>query len=480
MPSMPHMAGYRFRAGDEAIGPGLRARPAYADIAGYFRELKPEAIENAHTSRDEWSEKAGLSFTVDGELRGFGVDLVPRIITNHEWKQLAKGLTQRARAVESFLQDAYGRRRIVADGVLTEAQVVDAMGYRAEAAGLPTGTVRAPIQGFDLVRNEFGGWRVLEDNVRSPSGAAYAVAVRHLLNDVVADAPRPVGLLDPESVFGLLRETLTAHSDKEAPVVALLTEGPSSSAWYEHQALAAGAGFLLVTAGDLTVDNGLVLARSDGERSSTVVDTVYLRLDRELIDVATEADPDLGVRIMGVAADGNVFLANAPGNGLADDKAMYVAVPDLIEYYLDEKPLLEGVPTYRLSDESERLSVLERVGELVTKPVDGEGGHGVLIGPSANAATVAERRAAIAADPDRWVAQEVVTLSLHPTLTEHGLEPRHVDLRAFVYLTGTGPFESRLADFALTRVAPEGSMVVNSSQGGGAKDTWIIGTAGER
>jgi carboxylate-amine ligase len=206
-----------------------------------------------------------------------------------------------------------------------------------------------------------------------------------------------------------------------------------------------------------------------------VVTTIYNRLSRELRSIANDDDPALGAHVMDVAAAGNVFLANAPGNGLADDKAMYVAVPDLIWYYLEEKPLLESVPTYRTRDESERLGVLDRVGELVTKPVDGEGGRGVLIGPSASAPEVAERRAEIAADPDAWVAQEVVQLTSHPTLTPGGLEPRHVDLRAFVYLTGTGPGEQTLADFALTRVAPAGSMVVNSSRGGGAKDTWIIG-----
>ncbi|BDZ50286.1 hypothetical protein GCM10025867_25270 [Frondihabitans sucicola] len=470
LPTLPTLTGYRFRAGDEAIGPGLRARPAYSGVAEFFRSLDAAEIERRCERRDTFAREAGLSFVVDDELRGFGVDLVPRIVTHHEWKQLAKGLTQRARAIESFLQDAYGTRRIVADGVLTEAQVVDAMGWRVEATLLPNGTVRAPVQGFDLIRNEFGGWRVLEDNVRSPSGAAYAVAVRTLLDHVVPEAPRPAGLLDPASVFELLHDTLLAHTG-DSGVAAVFSGGPESSAWYEHRALAEGARLLLVTADDLEVRDQHVVERTSG----TVIDALYLRLDDELLDVRAAHSDDLGVRIMDVASRGNVFLANAPGNGLADDKAMYVAVPDLIEYYLDEKPLLESVPTYRLSDEAEKLAVLDRVGELVTKPVDGEGGVGVLIGPSAHASEVATRRAEIARDPARWVAQEVVTLSSHPTLTPTGMEPRHVDLRAFVYLTGVGPTQSRLADFALTRVAPEGSMVVNSSRGGGAKDTWIIG-----
>ena len=470
--SLPTLTGYRFRAGDEAIGPGLHPRPAYGAIAEYFHGLTPDEIAEHAARRDEWAENAGLGFVVDGEPRGFHVDLVPRVVTKHEWTRLGAGLVQRARAIESFLEDAYGERRIVADGILREKDVVGAMGWRDEATRLPVGTVRAPIMGFDLIRNGMGGWRVLEDNVRSPSGAAYAVAVRHLLDDVVPGTPRPVGLLDPSSVFALLRETLLARSGPDGHC-AVLSEGPSASAWFEHRSLAEGAGLGILEARDLAVVDGRVVERASGRP----LDALYLRLDRELLDVASPDDADLGAHILDVAEAGRVFLANAPGNGLADDKAMYVAVPDLIEYYLGERPLLESVPTYRLSDEAERMAVLDRVGELVTKPVDGEGGHGVLIGPSASAAAVAERRAEIAADPERWVAQEVVTLSSHPTLTENGLEPRHVDLRAFVYLTGTGPGQSVIADFALTRVAPEGSMVVNSSRGGGAKDTWIIGAS---
>jgi carboxylate-amine ligase len=478
--------GYRVRRGDEAVGPGAFPRPAFQDLAEYFRAWTPEITVDHCALRDGWSRDRELGFVVDGAHQPFGCDLVPRIVSAYEWGLLRDGLTQRARAIESFLQDAYGERRVVADGVLAERDVVGATGWRAEAERLPAGTVHAPIMGFDLVRNEFGGWRVLEDNVRSPSGTAFAVAVRQLMDEVIPDAPRPEGLLDPSSVLSLLRDTLLAPARARGvtdPTAALVSGGPTAGAWFEHRALAEGAGLVLLTTDDLDVRDGLVVDRRDGRR----LDALYLRSDGNVAeltsgddDVAglTSGDDDggtLGERIMDVAAAGDVFLANAPGNALVDDKAMYVAVPDLIWYYLDEKPLLESVPTYRTSDESERLAVLDRVGELVTKPVDGEGGRGVLIGPAASAPEVAERRHEIATNPDGWVAQEVVQLSSHPTLTPAGLEPRHVDLRAFVYLTGTGPGESVLADLALTRVAPEGSMVVNSSRGGGAKDTWIIG-----
>ncbi|PZF61121.1 hypothetical protein DEI92_05840 [Curtobacterium sp. MCBD17_034] len=466
--------GYHVRAGDEAVGPGAFPRPVFRDLAGYLRGWDDDEALARCAARDAWTEREQLGFVVGGARQPFHCDLVPRIVNPYEWGQLQRGLTQRARAIEAFLQDAYGDRRIVADAVLRESDVVGAAGWRDEATRLPAGTVRAAVQGFDVVRNEFGGWRVLEDNVRSPSGVAYALAVRRLIDDVLPDAPRPTGLRDARSVLPLLRATLAAPARARGvadPTLAVLTSGPSSAAWYEHHTLADEAGMLLLTPDDVAVREDRVVERSTGR----VVDALLIRIDGEVVDMTNDADPDLGEHVLAVAAAGDVFLANGPGNGLADDKSMYVSVPDLIWYYLDERPLLESVPTYRTRDESERLTVLERVGELVTKPVDGEGGRGVLIGPSASAEEVADRRTAIAAAPEAWVAQEVVQLSSHPTLTPAGLEPRHVDLRAFVYLTGTGADEAHLADVALTRVAPEGSMVVNSSRGGGAKDTWIVG-----
>ena len=324
--------------------------------------------------------------------------------------------------------------------------------------------------GFDLVRNEFGGWRVLEDNLRNPSGAGYAIAIRDLIDSVLPDLPRPDGLLDPVTALADLRECLLSPVGPDG-TAALLSRGPGSSAWFEHRLLAERGGLRLVVADDLVVTGGEVRHRGSGER----LDTLYLRLDVELVDLVDSSGRGIGAEVFAVARTGAVVLANAPGNGVADDKAMYCNVPELIGYYLDESPVLESVPTYRTGDETEARIVLDRVGELVSKPVDGHGGHGVLIGPDATAAEVADRRAEIAQNPAGWVAQEVVALSSHPTLDGARLQPRHVDLRAFVYLRGTGPDDVTLAGLALTRVAPEGSLVVNSSRGGGAKDTWIIG-----
>jgi carboxylate-amine ligase len=466
---VPELRTYRSRAGDEAIGLGHRPRPVYHDVIGYFRALGPTDWQRAELARDRWTIDHGLTFGVAQEQREFRVDLVPRVIAAHEWESLRTGLIQRARAIESFLQDVYGDQRVLADGVLPTERVVGAPGWRAEATRLPSGTLRAPIMGFDLVRNEFGGWRVLEDNLRNPSGAAYAIAIRDLLDDVLPGLPRPDGLLDPAATLPRLRRTLLAHADPGTRA-ALFSTGPAASAWFEHRLLAERTGLLLATADDLEVRDRRVRHRPSGQ----TIGALYLRLDDELVDVVDSADRAIGAEIFDLAAAGQVIVANAPGNGVADDKAMYCYVPELIGYYLAERPLLESVPTYRTSDETERRIVLERVGELVTKPVDGHGGHGVLIGPDASASAVAHRRSAIAADPGGWVAQEVVALSSHPTYAEGLLQPRHVDLRAFVYLRGTTAADCELAPLALTRVAPGGSLVVNSSQGGGAKDTWII------
>ena len=467
-PVAPELRRYRSRAGDEAIGPSRRPRPVYEELVEVFRDLDADRIDERAQARDAWLAEHEVTFGIEGTKQLFSVDLMPRIVSPHEWDELTRGLVQRARAIELFLRDVYGEQRILRDGLLKPDLVVDSPGWREEALRLPPETVRAPVMGFDLVRNEFGGWRVLEDNLRNPSGAGYALAVRELLDHVMPDLPRPPGLLDPTAAMPLLRSAVLGdHTDGTA---ALLSSGPDSSAWFEHQLLAERAGLLLVEADDLVVDDGEVRHAATGQR----VDALYLRLDVELVDLVDGAGRPLGAEVLAVAEAGDVRLANPPGNGVADDKAMYCYVPELIGYYLEEHPTLESVPTYRTREDSEYRLVLDRVGELVTKPVDGHGGAGVLIGPDASAAEVSERRAEIAANPTGWVAQEVVALSSHPTLVGSLLQPRHVDLRVFAYIAGTGPDDVRLAGLGLTRMAPEGSLVVNSSRGGGAKDTWIV------
>ena len=460
---------YRARAGDEAIGAGSVPRPAYREILDVLRTLPPDEVLRREQARDAWLTRHQVTFRVDGEEKLFPVDLVPRIINRHEWQALGAGLIQRARALELFLRDVYGEQKALADGVVPRDVVRDCPGWRPEAARLPPGTLRAPVMGFDLVRTEYGDWRVLEDNVQSPSGAAYAIAARRLTDAVMPDLPRPPGLANPATGYELLRSTLLSRAEPGTSA-ALLSSGPASSAWFEHRRLAEGAGLLLLGADDLDLVDGRVTPRAGGPP----IGVLYLRLDGELADLVDSGGRAIGAEVFEAATTGAVVLANTPGTGVADDKSMYCWVPELIGYYLGEHPLLQSVPTYRPSDEGERRAVLERVGELVTKPVDGYGGSGVLIGPAASASEVAARRAELAARPQDWVAQEVVALSSAPSLDGAGLHPRRVDLRAFVYLTGSGPEDCRFADLGLTRVAAPGGLIVNSSRGGGAKDTWIV------
>ena len=453
---------------DEAVGTAGTPVRAYQAVFRILDGIGAEELERRADLARERSVRDGFTFGVGGEQRTFPADLVPRIIPAHEWSVLAAGLTQRARAIELFLRDIYGRAEIVSDGVLDLRTVQACPGWRPEARMLPRDVVRAPIVGFDLVRDAVGGWRVLEDNARVPSGVGYAVGIRRIMSQVLPELAGGARIRDPHTTFALIGATLRACSPRQDPVVALLSDGADNSAWYEHRMIATEAGLLLVQPGEVELDGELV--RVGGRR----VDVLYLRLGVELADLHDTSGRLVGARILEIAQQGGVVLANAPGAGVADDKAMYCLFPDLIGYYLAERPLLSPVPTYRCADPQERGPVLERLGELVTKPVDGYGGGGVLIGPHASEAELVSRRAEILADPGAWIAQETVALSTHPTLADGALEPRHVDLRAFVYLSGPQPGSARLADLALTRVAPAGSMVVNSSRGGGAKDTWII------
>jgi carboxylate-amine ligase len=468
---------YAARAGDEAIQYGGQPRPAYRQLFTKLDELGPRLLAERGLARDAWTSSSGMNFGVGGEQRPFPVDPIPRIVAAHEWNLLKEGLNQRARAIEAFLRDVYGKARLVSDGVIPVEVLRSSPGWRPEAKLLPTDVLRAPVMGFDLVRDETGGWRVLEDNVRVPSGAGYALAIRRMMDEVMPDLPRPANLLDAGSAADLLRRSLqaAARSTGSSGALALLSDGAGNSAWFEHRLLAEQAGLLLLQPHELEVVAGTrptVRVKATGR--SEPVTALYLRLDVELADLRDRDGRDIGAQLLAVAQRGGVALANAPGNGVADDKAMYCHVPDLIAYYLAERPLLDSVPTYRCADPQELPLVMERVGELVTKPIDGYGGGGVLIGPVASAVQVQLRRIEIIADPSRWVAQEVVRLSSHPTVqAEH--QPRHVDLRAFVYLEGASQGQAHVADIALTRVAPAGSMVVNSSRGGGAKDTWLLG-----
>ena len=457
-------ASYRVPAADEAVHPTGTPYSTYEPIFEVLEQFDP-----AETSiRATRAEDQGLTFGVGGEQRPFPVDLVPRVIPAHEWAVLAVGLTQRARAIEAYLRDAYGRAEIVRDGVMAPEVITSCSAWRPEGRLLPDDVVRAPVIGFDLVRDAIGGWRVLEDNARVPSGVGYAVAIRRLMHEVMPELVAAVPMRNAEDALALIGRTLRGCASVADPTVALLSEGADNSGWFEHRLIAEGVGLLLAQPSEVEVKGDKVVV---GGRQ---VDVVYLRLGCELVDLVDVSGRPIGAQVLDAAQQGNVVVVNAPGNGIADDKAMYCYVPDLIAYYLRERPLLAPVPTYRCADPDERMVVLDRLDALVTKPVGGYGGSGVLIGPEASQSELVRRSKEIIADPGAWVAQEVVALSTLPTLVAGRLEPRHVDLRAFVYLTGTGAGEAELAGLALTRVAPAGSMVVNSSRGGGAKDTWVL------
>jgi carboxylate-amine ligase len=455
---------------DEAVTVAGTPTAAYRRVFEAIDAMSADELERNSSRIKELAASNGLTFGVGGSQQPFRLDLVPRIITAHEWSALADGLVQRARAIEAFLRDVYGPARIVADGVLDPRVIRAVPGWRDEARRLPADAVRCAVIGFDLVREPISGWRVLEDNVRVPSGVGYAVGMRRVLSAVAPELAMGVPIRAPEQTIDLLGRTLRACARGNAaePVVALISDGAENSAWYEHRTLAEGAGLLLAEPRDVTFEGGRVVVNGQ------LLDVAYLRLEHELTDLVDEEGRNVGQGMMDAAIRGELALVNAPGNGVADDKSMYCHIPDVIDYYLGESPLLAQVPTYRCADPEELEIVLDRLEDLVTKPVDGYGGGGVLVGRDATTDELEERRQELRADPARWVAQETMALSTLPTLEGGKLEARHVDLRTFVYLTGSGPGEAELAGLALTRVAPPHSMIVNSSRGGGAKDTWIL------
>ena len=321
-PAVEALRDYRARAGDEAVVANAQPRASYGDIITFLRSLDDNELDRRVGDSQRWALERDLGFVVDQNAEAFEVDLVPRIIREHEWAVLKAGVAQRARAIECFLQDVYGDGRVFSEGLVPSAPVLGAPGWREEARRLPPETLRAPVLGFDLVRNEFGDWRVLEDNARSPSGALYAIAVRELLDAIMPDMPRPLGLANAHDAIPMLRRAVLGPSGPDG-TGAVLSSGPSSGAWFEHRSIAERAGLLLVQPADLRVVDGRVLEREGGR----VVDALYLRMDGELIDLTDDQGRPIGREILEVAERGDVFLANAPGNGVADDKAVYCYLP---------------------------------------------------------------------------------------------------------------------------------------------------------
>ncbi|MGW0662075.1 glutamate--cysteine ligase [Streptodolium elevatio] len=460
---------------DEALDPQGRVRPQYAAPVAALTRLGAARLRVRARARDERQRLDGTLCRPEGadEPRLFPYDLLPRLIPGEDWALLRGGLAQRVAALEAFLHDVHGERLVVRDRIVPAWVVEDAPGLRDTGARLPADTVRITLAGIDLVRDGSGDWMVLEDNLNMPSGIAYALAARRLSAEILPELQPGERILTVDQVPSLLKSALVAAAPRRSerdPVVAVLSEGPDSPAWFEHRLLADEMGVPVVTPAELRlVDNRVVVM--GGRYGAYPVDVLYRRVDEDRLVSALGADRrPLGPGLLDAVRAGRAAVANALGNGVADDKVLYAFVPRLIEYYLGERPLLRSVRTYACGDPDECAHVLDHLEELVVKPVDGFGGEGVVIGPDATEQELKQARADIVAAPRRWVAQETVALSTHPTFTGERFEPRAVDLRAFVCQSG-GP---TVLPVALTRSAPRRSLLVHSLRGGGAKDTWIM------
>jgi len=462
---------------DEVFAEDGEARPHYRALVRRLGDLTRDEMTERGRLRDESFATLGITFTLADDLeRPFPMDLIPRIIPAKEWTRLEKGLVQRVRALNAFVDDVYNERHALHDGIVPWSLVLSAKGYRRPMAGYsPPSGVWAHVAGIDLVRDEHGEFRVLEDNLRVPSGVSYVLENRAAMSRVF-----PRLFSDGYQVRAVdnyptaLRRALASISPRGRtdPAVVVLTPGIYNSAYFEHAFLARHMGVELVEGRDLVVlDHSVFMHTTVGLQR---VDVIYRRVDDDFLDpVAFRPDSCLGVPgLLSAVRAGNVTLANAIGTGVADDKAIYPFVPALIRYYLGEQPVLKNVTTYLLEDAEQREAVLERLDQLVVKAVGEAGGYGMLIGPRASDREIADFRKRVQADPRNYIAQEVVKLSRAPVFEKGRVYPAHVDLRPFVV---TGSHGSFVLSGGLTRVAlVEGSLVVNSSQGGGSKDTWVL------
>jgi len=466
---------------DELLDRDGVPRPHAVPLLATLQRLGPSALRAAGERRDAIFVQQGITFEVagsDGERRDrpFPLDLVPRVLTAAEWTGIKRGLAQRIRALNAFVDDVYHAHEIVRAGIVPWSLVVSRPSFARPVHGVRApGGVYCHVSGCDLVRDGQDRWRVLEDNVRTPSGISYVLENRLAMTRLMPElfAGHRVRGVDhyPSLLLDALRAVAPAAEGH--PTVVVWTPGSLNAAYFEHAFLARQMGVELVEAGDLVVRDAVCYMRTTAGLQR--VHTIYRRLDDDFID-PLEFRPDSLLGVPGLVRayrSGTVAIANAIGTGVADDKAIYHYVPEMIRFYLGEEPILENVPTYLLGDERVRKEVLRRLHELVIKPTSESGGKGVFIGPHASAAEREQQRRMIAEHPGRFIAQELVHLSTAPTETADGrLAPRHVDLRPFAVFGE----EIRIVPGGLTRVAlREGSMIVNSSQGGGSKDTWVLG-----
>ena len=474
-------AGYALQsAWDEMFSGPDAPRPAVLDLYETLSGLSPEEFDERCHERDRSLRDRGITFAHSGEELPFPLDPIPRLIDASEWATIEAGVVQRVRALEMFLGDVYGEGAAFADKILPRNLVTTSKHFQRSAFGIEApNRTRIHVAGIDLVRDQKGAFRVLEDNVRTPSGSSYVVENRRTMARIFPElfASHRIRPVDNYSqrLLHALRGAAPSNAARE-PNVVVLTPGVHNSAYFEHSFLARQMGVELVEGRDLFCRHNVVYMRTTaGERR---VDVVYRRVDDDFLDpVQFRPDSLIGCAgIVNAARAGNVTIANAVGNGVADDKLLYTYVPELIRYYLGEEPLLRNVDTYRLQDPDQLADVLERLDELVVKPVDGSGGYGIVVGPKATDEELATTAEAIRARPRDFIAQDFVELSTVPTKDGSHLSPRHVDLRPFAVSDGDDIW---VAPGGLTRVAlRRGSTVVNSSQGGGSKDTWVLAGPG--
>jgi uncharacterized circularly permuted ATP-grasp superfamily protein len=467
---------------DEMNVPDGGVRAGYEAIAEWLKQAPRELLVNRKIEAEHFFRRIGITFNVYGDNQGterlIPFDIVPRVLTATEWQKLVRGLEQRVKALNAFIADSYGDREIVAAGIVPEELILQNPAFQPEMTGFtPPGGIYVHIAGIDVVRVDADTFYVLEDNARTPSGVSYMLENREAMMRLMPELFGSLRVAPVDNYPDALLQTLRSVAPRSAsrdPTVVLLTPGPFNSAYYEHSFLADKMGVELVEGRDLFVrDNVVYMRTTEGPRR---VDVIYRRIDDDFIDpIAFNPGSMLGVPgLMSAYKAGNVTLSNAIGTGVGDDKAIYSYMPEIIGFYLGEKPLLANVPTHRCREPEALRYVLSRLHELVVKEVNGSGGYGMLVGPHATKAERDTFAAKLKAHPDDFIAQPTLALSTVPCFVDSGLAPRHVDLRPYVLSGADGV---RCVPGGLTRVAlKEGSLVVNSSQGGGTKDTWVVET----
>lgn len=465
---------------DEMRGDGRSVRDAYSAYHTWFEQQDPNRLGKKAQDAEGFFRRTGITFNVYGDAaateRLIPFDLVPRILSHREWTRLARGIEQRVSAINAFLHDVYNRQEILRAGRVPRSLVEDNDAFLPQMVGFsPPGQVYTHIVGTDIVRTGPDDFFVLEDNARTPSGVSYMLENRETMLQMFPELFSRIRVQPVSDYPKNLRRSLAAAAPSSAPSkprIAVLTPGIFNSAYFEHSFLADQMGAELVEGHDLRVVDGHIAMRTT--QGYKQIDVIYRRVDDDFLDPLTfNPDSMLGVPgIMDVYRAGNITIANAPGSGIADDKAIYSYMPDIVEFYTGEKAILKNVETWRCSEPDALQYVLDNLKDLVVKEVHGSGGYGMLVGPAASKGEIAEFAEKLREKPGNYIAQPTLSLSTVPIFTDSGLAPRHVDLRPFVLVSPQG---INIVPGGLTRVAlKEGSLVVNSSQGGGTKDTWVL------